>query len=223
MGAFQIYVFIQPCVLASKSLDYNEVITHLVIFLNSWQVYCSKKKPPYEHHIHLHCSGILRNLSITLNHFWILSVSELVWPPHILFALCITTSEIIHFYQFFLDPQVWWSCGHRNLMESIFLWAMLMTTGKESACNTGDMGSIPESGRSPGEGNGNPLQYSCLENPMDRGAWWAAVHGVPKSRPQLSTCSCTRWSGVSASASCFWDTIFCSLVLPDQFAMTGGY
>ncbi len=43
--------------------------------------------------------------------------------------------------------------------------------GKESACNAGDPGSIPGSGRSPGEGNGNPLQYSCLENPMDRGAW----------------------------------------------------
>ena len=43
------------------------------------------------------------------------------------------------------------------------------------------MGLIPGSGRSPGEGNGNPLQYSCLENPMDRGAWWAAVHGVAKS------------------------------------------
>ena len=51
---------------------------------------------------------------------------------------------------------------------------------KESACNAGDLGSIPGSGRSPGEGNGNPLQYSCLENSMDRGAWWATVHGVAK-------------------------------------------
>ena len=59
-----------------------------------------------------------------------------------------------------------------------------------SARDTGDVGSIPESGRSPGEGNGNPLQYSCLENPMDRGAWQAAVHGVEKSQSmhaQLST------------------------------------
>ena len=47
--------------------------------------------------------------------------------------------------------------------------------GKESACNAGDLGSIPGSGRSPGEGNGNPLHYSCLENPMDRGAWQATV------------------------------------------------
>ena len=49
---------------------------------------------------------------------------------------------------------------------------------KECACNVGDPGSIPGSGRSPGEGNGSPLQYSCLENPMGRGAWGAAVHGV---------------------------------------------
>ena len=55
-----------------------------------------------------------------------------------------------------------------------------------SACNAGDLGLIPGSGRSPGEGNGNPLQYSCLENPMDGGAWWATVHGVAKSRTQLS-------------------------------------
>ena len=53
---------------------------------------------------------------------------------------------------------------------------------KASACNAGDLGSIPGSGRSPGEGNGNPLQYSRLENPLDRGAWWATVHGVTKSQ-----------------------------------------
>ena len=53
---------------------------------------------------------------------------------------------------------------------------------KASACNIGDLGSIPGLGRSPGEGNGNPLQYSCLENPIDRGAWWATVHGITKSQ-----------------------------------------
>ena len=53
--------------------------------------------------------------------------------------------------------------------------------GKECACNAGDMGSIPELGRSPGEGNGNPLRFSCLENPMDRGAWWATVWGCKES------------------------------------------
>ena len=53
--------------------------------------------------------------------------------------------------------------------------------GQESACNAGDLGSMPGLGRSPGEGNGNPFQYSCLENSMDRGAWQATVHVVAKS------------------------------------------
>ena len=52
---------------------------------------------------------------------------------------------------------------------------------KNPPADAGDAGSISRSGRSPGEGNGNPLQYSCLKNPMDRGAWWATVHGVAKS------------------------------------------
>ena len=59
-------------------------------------------------------------------------------------------------------------------------------TVKRVAYNVGDLGSIPGLGQSSGEGNGNPLQYSCLENPMDRGAWWAPVHGVAKSRTRLS-------------------------------------
>ena len=58
--------------------------------------------------------------------------------------------------------------------------------GKESACSVGDPGSISGLGRSPGEGNGKPLQYFRLENPMDGGAWRATAHGVPKSRTRLS-------------------------------------
>ena len=58
--------------------------------------------------------------------------------------------------------------------------------GKASSCSVGDLGSIPGLGRSPGEGNGNPLQYSCLGNSMDRGAWWGTVHGVTKSLTWLS-------------------------------------
>ena len=57
---------------------------------------------------------------------------------------------------------------------------------KASAWNVGDLGSIPGWGRFPGEGNGNPLQYSCLENPMDGGAWWATVHRVARSQKRLS-------------------------------------
>ena len=56
------------------------------------------------------------------------------------------------------------------------------SNNKESACNAGDMGSILGSGKSSGGGYGNPLQYSCLENPMDKGAWWATVHRVTKSQ-----------------------------------------
>ena len=55
------------------------------------------------------------------------------------------------------------------------------SVAKDLPANAGDVGSIPESGKSPGEGNGNPLQYPCLESPTDRGAWWATVHGVAKS------------------------------------------
>ena len=58
--------------------------------------------------------------------------------------------------------------------------------GKDSVCNAGDLGSIPGLGRTPGEGNGNSLQYSCLGNSMDRGAWQAIVHGTAKSQARLS-------------------------------------
>ena len=64
----------------------------------------------------------------------------------------------------------------------------LWLSGKETSCNAGDAGdsgSIPGSGRSPGRGHGNPLQYSCLGNPIDRGAWQATVHGVANSQTQL--------------------------------------
>ena len=60
-------------------------------------------------------------------------------------------------------------------------WGYNGSVTREYTYNAGDLGSIPGSGRSPGEGNGNPLQYFCLENSLDRGAWWAIVHGVAKS------------------------------------------
>ena len=90
------------------------------------------------------------------------------------------------------------------------------SVGKESACNARDLGSIPRSGRSPGEGNGNPPQYSCLENPMDRGAWQAIVHRVAKSQTHLKwlsmqvLCSLNHCSsstplryGLGTASSCF--------------------
>ena len=63
--------------------------------------------------------------------------------------------------------------------------ALVVKNLSDNARDLRDAGSIPELGRSPGGGHGNPLQYSCLENPMDRGAWWATVHSVAKSRTQL--------------------------------------
>ena len=68
-------------------------------------------------------------------------------------------------------------------LELVFLGG---SDGKEPACNAGDLGSIPGLGRSPGEVNGYPLQYSCMENSMDRGALQAPVHGVKKSQTRLS-------------------------------------
>ena len=74
--------------------------------------------------------------------------------------------------------------------EIIYVYTLILgfsggSDGKESACNVGDLDSIPGLGGSPGEGNGYLLQYSCLENPMDRGAWRAIVHGVAKSWTHL--------------------------------------
>ena len=80
---------------------------------------------------------------------------------------------------------------HHHQDPYTFLWTPIHvfpggSEVKASACNVGDLGSIPGLGRSPGKGNGSPLQYSCLENPMDGGAWWATVHRIAKSWTRLS-------------------------------------
>ena len=80
--------------------------------------------------------------------------------------------------------KICWRKG--RLPTPVFLGFPYGSAGKEFACNVGDPGSIPGLGRSPGEGNGNPLHYSCLENPMERGDWQATVHRVAKSRARLS-------------------------------------
>ena len=90
--------------------------------------------------------------------------------------ICITNRVIMSMF-FFKSP--------RNLAST--LPDCLSSDGKESAYNAGDLNSIPGSRRAPGEGNGNPLQLSCLENSMDRGAWQATVPGVAKSRTWLSS------------------------------------
>ena len=71
---------------------------------------------------------------------------------------------------------------HLKQYSAVNILISLGSEGKESACSAGQPGSIPGSGRSPGDGNGNPLQYSCLKNSMDRGAWWATVHEAAKSQ-----------------------------------------
>ena len=96
------------------------------------------------------------------------------WPPH---GLC--------------SP---WNSPGQNTGNSRYFETILIfsggfpsgSEGKAPACNAGDLGSVPGLGSSPGEGNVNPLQYPCLENPMDGRAWWATVHGVAKSQTRLS-------------------------------------
>ena len=74
-----------------------------------------------------------------------------------------------------------------NLQVGLFTGFPDSLVAKEFTCNAGDPDSIPGLGKSPGEGNGYPLQYSCLKNSMDRGTWWTTVHGVAKSKTQLTT------------------------------------
>ena len=90
---------------------------------------------------------------------------------------------------------------HMNGFKILLLGFPGGSDSKESACNVGDLGLIPGSGRFPGEGNDNPLQYSCLENSMDRGAWGATVHGVTKSQTQLRDFHFTNFFKTSVSYS----------------------
>ena len=109
------------------------------------------------------------------------------------------------------------------------------SSGKEPTCNAEDirdMGSIPGLGRSPGGENGNPLQYSCLENPMDRGAWRAIVHGVTKSQTQLKQLKhanqeyitqrwekskCYSWSFTKLTQTCLFNE-YCLQLCPEKWA-----
>ena len=90
---------------------------------------------------------------------------------------------------------------------------------KESACNAGDPGSVLGSGRFPGEGHGNPPQYFCLKNSMDRGAWWATVHGVTEPRSPSSEWRVSEdWARTSLIVYYFW---FCELVSPAPVCIPG--
>ena len=78
-------------------------------------------------------------------------------------------------------------CGIRHTVD--FSGGPVVKNPPANTGNSRDVGSTPESGRAPGVGSGNPLQYSCLDNPVDRGAWWAAVEGVIQSDTTLNTCT----------------------------------
>ena len=100
------------------------------------------------------------------------------------FTIWATREDLISIgcYQYFQILQIYgWEFG----CCVVFICTICLD-GRESTCSLKDLSSIPGSGRSPGEGNGNPLQYSCLENPMDGGAWWATAHGVTKNWTRLS-------------------------------------
>ena len=98
-----------------------------------------------------------------------------------------------------------------NSTMSIILWAsqvvLVVKSPPASARDVRDTGSIPGLGRSPGGGYGNPLQYSCLENPIDRGAWWATVHGVAKSQTGLSTAHSTSFTYKDEFKPCFFTCV----------------
>ena len=107
----------------------------------------------------------------------------LVFYLEILQSTSYTTETVIPRNNTFPKSSLFFVFFHH--LPEVSFWHPRWLSGKVSACNAGDLGSIPGSGRSLGEGNGNPLQYSCLENPMNREAWWVTVHGTAKSKAQL--------------------------------------
>ena len=104
-----------------------------------------------------------------------------LWWRSLLFSLILAVPQIL----FVPSKSLWWAWGWilNMIAPYLFLFVTFLggSDGKETACNSGDPDSTPGSRSSPGEGNSNPLQHSCLENPMDEGTWWATVHGVADS------------------------------------------
>ena len=95
----------------------------------------------------------------------------------------------------------------RFFQQTCLLNAWCFTDSGESACNAGDASAIPASGRPPGGGHDNPLQYSCLENPMDRGAWRGTVHGVTKSQTNIHTYAHTYTRTHAHTHTCMLGTV----------------
>ena len=160
-------------------------------FLGFYHHFCKEKGLPYVFwllDLLLYCS-----YWTWFDHSWVpldfpsLSVPNWSWGS---FLPDIRSQCLLHS----LAPQLW-TWQHISLVSHFILFDTgpssrlgipRWISGKESACNAGDLGSVLGLGRSPEEANGNPFQYSCPGNPMDRGTWRATVHGISKSRTQLS-------------------------------------
>ena len=94
-----------------------------------------------------------------------------------------TLNPVIFLQASVFSPVKWEShCMFKRMPQELLTGFPCGSDGKETTCSVGDLGSISELGRSLGGGDGNPLQYSCLEDLMDRGAWWAAIYGIRKSQ-----------------------------------------
>ena len=140
-----------------------------------------------------HYAGFLSNLLRLWLLFWIILIWALTsyakWPPTwISPSSCLDSNSQFQAIRSRI-PNFWHTCLCLSAPLNGFMLKLGFPGGsddKESACNMGDLGLIPRSGRSPGEGNGNPLRYSCLENPVDREARWATVHEFAKSWTWLS-------------------------------------
>ena len=114
---------------------------------------------------------------------------DTAWHCVLFCQLCLDSAEAIWMEVVLFCVPAWQSWAPQTLSLDLQLGikaSQVAQIVKLFACNVGDLGLIPELGRSPGEGNGYSLQYSCLENPMDRGAWQATVHGVTKSQTRLN-------------------------------------
>ena len=118
----------------------------------------------------------------TINRFvWLFLCSTLIYLKQNLYHFCHHFLQLAHLWLLWMS--LWLvNCRYAIFLKGLSWWL----SGKKSTCNAGDLGSSPGLGKSPGEGNGNPLQRSCLENPMDRGVQQAAAHGVAKSQTRLS-------------------------------------
>ena len=152
--------------------------------------------------------------SSMLVHRWVLNFSSL--PNNSLLYGCT---------KFFYPFISWWTFGLFQLW-GIYeqYYGASRSDGKESACNMGDLGSIPGSGRSPGEGNGNPLQYSCLENLMDREAGWSTVHRVAQSRTWVKGLSRMNSTVLKIYVQvCVWTYGFVSLGYIHRSAIARSY